>query len=51
MECIAVSEQSAVSPGSDGKQYIVLAGLASGERIVSDGAGLVRAGMQINIEE
>ena len=48
---IAVSEQITVSSESDGKQYIVLSGIESGERIVSDGAGLVRAGMQINIEE
>lgn len=43
----AVSSLVTVAPISDGKEYIVLEGLKSGEEIIAKGAGLVREGTQV----
>lgn len=36
---------------NDGKLYIVRSGLSTGDVIVTEGAGLLRDGMKINIKE
>ena len=36
-----------VAPVNDGKEYIVLDGLKPGDEIVSDGAGMIREGIQV----
>ena len=36
---------------NDGKLYIVRSGLSAGDVIVTEGAGLLRDGMRINIKE
>ena len=43
----AVSTQITVAEINDGREYIVLDGLNAGDEIVSEGAGLVREGMQV----
>lgn len=43
--------QIKVSDMSDGKEYIVTEGLKAGDVIVASGAGLLRDGMEIRIEE
>ncbi len=43
----AVSTLIKVAPVNDGKEYIVLEGLKSGDEIISDGAGMVREGTQV----
>lgn len=44
---VARSSQITVSAISDGREYIVLGGLAAGEEIVASGAGLLRDGVQV----
>ena len=36
-----------VAANNDGREYVVLDGLKAGDEIVSEGAGLVREGMQV----
>lgn len=36
-----------VAPVNDGKEYIVLDGLKPDDEIVSDGAGMIREGIQV----
>lgn len=36
-----------VAPINDGKEYIVLEGLKPGDEIISDGAGMIREGVQV----
>lgn len=43
----AVSTLIKVAPVNDGKEYIVLDGLKPGDEIVSDGAGMIREGIQV----
>ena len=43
----AVSTLIKVAPVNDGKEYIVLEGLKSGDEIISNGAGMVREGTQV----
>lgn len=43
----ATATQIKVTPLPDGKRYIVTQGLESGERIVAEGAGLVKDGEQV----
>lgn len=43
----AVSTLIQVAPENDGKDYIVLEGLKSGDEIIADGAGMVREGIQV----
>lgn len=43
----AVSTLITVAPINDGREYIVLDGLAVGDEIVAEGAGLVREGTQV----
>lgn len=43
----AVSTLIEVADTDDGREYIVLGGLVPGDTIVSEGAGLVREGMQV----
>lgn len=47
----AVSALISVASDSDGKSYIVQNGLEAGDVIVTDGAGLVREGMEIKRQE
>lgn len=35
----------------DGKRYIVRSGLQAGDRIVSEGVGLLKDGMEISVKE
>jgi len=44
----ASSSEITVLPYSDGKEYVVTGGLAEGEVIVADGAGLMKEGTVIN---
>lgn len=43
----AVSTLITVAGISDGREYVVLSGLQSGDEIISEGAGLVREGTQV----
>lgn len=43
----AVSTLITVAANNDGREYVVLDGLKAGDEIVSEGAGLVREGMQV----
>ena len=43
----AVSTLITVAGINDGREYVVLSGLKAGDEIVSEGAGLVREGMQV----
>ena len=43
----AVSTLITVAGINDGREYVVLDGLKAGDEIVSEGAGLVREGMQV----
>lgn len=43
----AVSTLITVAGISDGREYVVLSGLRSGDEIISEGAGLVREGTQV----
>ena len=43
----AVSTLITVAENNDGREYVVLDGLKAGDEIVSEGAGLVREGMQV----
>ncbi len=43
----AVSALVQVAPISNGQEYIVTGGLTAGEKIISDGAGLMREGTQV----
>ena len=47
----AKSEQITVSPHNNGTEYIVISGLNEGDIIVSDGVGLLREGMNINLNK
>ena len=44
----AVSTLITVAGINDGREYVVLSGLQSGDEIISEGAGLVREGTQVN---
>ena len=44
---VATSQNITVSPQSDGKNFIVTAGLTPGEVIVTEGVGLMREGTPI----
>lgn len=44
---VAHSTQITVSPLNDGKRYIVLSGLETGDEIVASGAGLLRDGVRV----
>lgn len=44
----AVSKQIEVFPINDGREYVVECGLAAGETIVAEGAGLVREGASVD---
>ena len=44
---VATSQNITVSPQSDGKNFIVTAGLNPGEVIVAEGVGLLREGTPI----
>lgn len=44
---VAHSAQITVSPLNDGKRYIVLSGLETGDEIVASGAGLLRDGVRV----
>lgn len=44
----AVSTEIEVLPQSDGRQYVVTAGLEKGDTIVSEGAGLIKEGTEIH---
>ena len=43
----AVSTLITAAANNDGREYVVLDGLKAGDEIVSEGAGLVREGMQV----
>ena len=43
----AVSTLITVAGINDGREYVVLSGLQSGDEIISEGAGLVREGTQV----
>lgn len=43
----AVSTLITVAGISDGREYVVLSGLQSGDEIISEGAGLMREGTQV----
>lgn len=44
---MTLSTQITVSSSNDGKEYIVLDGLKSGDEIIASGAGLLKAGIQV----
>lgn len=44
----AVSTEIAVLPQSNGREYVVTEGLAEGDVIISEGAGLIKEGTEIN---
>ena len=46
----AVSTLITVAGINDGREYVVLSGLQSGDEIISEGAGLVREGTQVKAE-
>lgn len=48
---VATSSQITVFPINDGKNYIVLTGLEEGDVIIAEGAGLVREGTKIMIND
>ncbi|MBQ9275008.1 MAG: efflux RND transporter periplasmic adaptor subunit [Succinivibrio sp.] len=45
----ATSTQINVMPVDDGRTYVVIDGLKEGDVIISEGAGLVREGVQVNV--
>ena len=47
----ASSTEISVSPQDNGKEYIVTSGLAVGDIIISEGAGLIKEGTEIKIKE
>lgn len=47
----AVSTQIEVYPVNDGKEYIVTQGLALGDSIIAEGAGLVQEGTQVSVHQ
>ena len=47
MDGKAVSTLITVAGISDGREYVVLSGLQSGDEIISEGAGLMREGTQV----
>lgn len=47
----AVQTFITVAPNNNGTEYIVIGGLKTGDKIISDGVGLVRDGQEIKIED
>ena len=47
----AVATMITIENNNDGKHYAVLSGLSAGDTIIAKGAGFVKEGTEINLEE